>query len=195
MTREQSTRKSPPPVANFYRASGLCADDSVGYLVKRVMVSITTAADSRLEGDGLTHIQWGPLFMLRNGRASTVAELARELNTDPGAMTRLLDRLEAKGLCRRKRSTDDRRVVRIELTAEGLAASAKVPPVLSEVMNEMLSGFNREEWDSLKSMLRRMIDNAEAHRAHESEAKAEGPTKPVRVRATTLPAAERRVAR
>jgi len=133
--------------------------------------------------------------MLRNGRASTVAELARELNTDPGAMTRLLDRLEAKGLCRRKRSTDDRRVVRIELTAEGLAASAKVPPVLSEVMNEMLSGFNREEWDSLKSMLRRMIDNAEAHRAHESGAKAESPTKPARVRAAALPAVERRVAR
>jgi len=182
-------------VANFYQASGFCADDSVGYLVKRVMVSITTSADSRLEGDGLTHIQWGPLFMLRNGRASTVAELARELNTDPGAMTRLLDRLEAKGLCRRQRSTDDRRVVRIELTAEGLAASAKVPPVLSEVMNEMLSGFNREEWESLKSMLRRMIDNAEAHRAHAAELLAEAPAKPARSRVSTAHAQDRRAAR
>jgi DNA-binding MarR family transcriptional regulator len=59
--------------------------------------------------------------MLRRSRASTVAELARELNTDPGAMTRLLDRLECKGLCRRSRSTDDRRVVNIELTPEGEA--------------------------------------------------------------------------
>ena len=195
MTRDQSTRESPPPVAGFYRASAFCADDSVGYLVKRVMVAITTSADSRLEGDGLTHIQWGPLFMLRSGRASTVAELARELNTDPGAMTRLLDRLEAKGLCRRQRCTDDRRVVRIELTAEGLAASAKVPPVLSDVMNEMLSGFSREEWESLKSMLRRMIQNAEVHRAHEAELEAQRAAKPPRVRAAPATASERRVAR
>src|SRR5664279_2834047 len=93
--------RTPAP-ANFYRASGYCADDSVGYLMRRVLMAITQAADSRLEPDGLTHVQWGPLFMLRSCRASTVAELARELQTDPGAMTRLLDRLEAKGLCRRE---------------------------------------------------------------------------------------------
>ena len=69
--------------------------------MKRVIVSITQAADRRLEPQGITHAQWGPLFLLRSGRASTVAELARELQTDPGAMTRLLDRLESKGLCRR----------------------------------------------------------------------------------------------
>ena len=36
-----------------------------------------------------------------------------------GATTRLLDRIEAKGLCRRVRSQEDRRVVNIELTDAG----------------------------------------------------------------------------
>src|SRR5919107_4019943 len=98
--------------------------------MRRVLMSITQAADKRLEPEGLTHVQWGPLFMLRSSRASTVAELARELQTDAGAMTRLLDRLEAKGLCRRERSTEDRRVVRIALTADGEKAAAQVPVVL-----------------------------------------------------------------
>ena len=71
------TRIASP--ANFYRANGYCADDSVGYLMRRVLMAITQAADKRLEPDGLTHVQWGPLFMLRSSRASTVAELAREL--------------------------------------------------------------------------------------------------------------------
>lgn len=155
--------RAPAP-ANFYRASGYCADDSVGYLMRRVLVAITQAADRRLEPDGLTHTQWGPLFMLRNSRASTVAELARELQTDPGAMTRLLDRLEAKGLCRRERSTDDRRVVRIALTPEGNAAASRVPAVLAQVMNQTLSGFTRAEWESLKGMLTRMLANAESQR-------------------------------
>ena len=155
---------SAPTPATFYRASGYCADDSVGYLMRRVLTAITQAADKRLEPDGLTHIQWGPLFMLRTARASTVAELARELQTDPGAMTRLLDRLEAKGLCRRERSTDDRRVVRIELTPEGEVAASRVPAVLPQVMNELLAGFSHAEWSALKSLLQRMLDNADVQR-------------------------------
>jgi DNA-binding MarR family transcriptional regulator len=160
--------------ANFYQASAYCADDSVGYLMKRVLMAITLEADRQLEPDGLTHIQWGPLFMLRSARASTVAELARELQTDAGAMTRLLDRLEAKGLCRRERSTEDRRVVRIMLTPEGEKAAAQVPAVLSQIMNEILAGFTRDEWSTLKSMLRRMLVNVETQRSR-SEADAPAP--------------------
>jgi DNA-binding MarR family transcriptional regulator len=152
--------QDPCPV-NFYSAAGYSADESVGYLMKRVLMAIAQAADKRLEPQGITHAQWGPLFMLRSSRASTVAELARELQTDPGAMTRLLDRLETKGFCRRVRSTDDRRVVRIELTPEGQVAADKVPAELAEVMNAHLAGFSNVEWDQLKGFLQRMLDNAE----------------------------------
>lgn len=146
--------------ANFYSAAGYSADESVGYLMKRVLMTIAQAADKRLEPQGITHAQWGPLFMLRNARASTVAELARELQTDPGAMTRLLDRLETKGFCRRLRSTDDRRVVRLELTPEGEIAADRVPAELAEIMNSLLSGFSKNEWNQLKGFLQRMLDNA-----------------------------------
>jgi DNA-binding MarR family transcriptional regulator len=77
-------------------------------------------------------------------------------------MTRLLDRLEAKGLCRRVRSLEDRRVVNIELTDEGRAAAKEVPYVLSRVQNEHLAGFSAEEWEQLKAYLRRILDNAQA---------------------------------
>ncbi len=185
--------RAPAP-ANFYRASGYCADDSVGYLMRRVLVAITQAADRRLEPDGLTHTQWGPLFMLRNSRASTVAELARELQTDPGAMTRLLDRLEVKGLCRRERSTDDRRVVRIALTPEGDAAASRVPAVLAQVMNQTLSGFTRAEWESLKGMLTRMLANAEAQREVEATPAPAPAARPARAR-TSAAVPARRAAR
>jgi DNA-binding PadR family transcriptional regulator len=91
-----------------------------------------------------------------------VAELARECQLDTGAMTRLLDRLEAKGLCRRVRSWPIARVVNIELTDEGRAAAEEVPHVLSRVQNEHLAGFTNEEWAQLKSYLRRILDNAQA---------------------------------
>jgi DNA-binding MarR family transcriptional regulator len=156
------SRDPSPSPACFYSAAGYTADESVGYLMKRVMMSITQAADKHLEPQGITHAQWGPLFMLRRFRASTVAELARELQTDPGAMTRLLDRLECKGFCRRVRSTDDRRVVNIELTPEGEVAADMVPAELAQILNEHLAGFSKAEWTQLKSLLRRMLENGEA---------------------------------
>ena len=79
-------------------------------------------------------------------------------------MTRLLDRLEKKGLCKRVRSTEDRRVVNIELTPEGEASIAEVPAVLADVLNAHLAGFSKSEWQALRSYLERMLANGEAMR-------------------------------
>ena len=162
MARHSASVAAIPETAHFYAAAGYCADESVGWLMKRALMSVAQAADRRLEPKGITHSQWAALFMLQSGRATTVAELARETERDPGAMTRLLDRLEAKGFCRRERSTDDRRVVRVELTPEGEIAAREVPIVLAQVLNEHLAGFSRAEWSQLKDMLRRMVANGEA---------------------------------
>jgi DNA-binding MarR family transcriptional regulator len=146
----------------FYRPEGYCSDDSVGYLMRRVIQSLTNEVDRRLAADGLTHAQWAPLFLLSKGQASTLAALSREMQIDPGALTRTLDRLEAKGLCRRVRSTEDRRVSLLELTDQGREAAAKVPAVLSAVQNAYLQGFSRQEWVMLVSLLQRLWCNAEA---------------------------------
>jgi len=156
------TRPAPP--ANFYCPERYCAEESVGYLMKRVMMSVVYQADKRLDAHGLTSAQWGPLLRLRNTGGSTVAELARWLQIDAGAMTRLLDRLEKKGLCKRVRSTEDRRVVQVELTPDGAAAIKEVPAVLAEVMNAHLAGFSKTEWQALNTYLQRMLKTGDAMR-------------------------------
>lgn len=158
-----SVARAPAP-ADFYRAGTYCAEESVGYLMKRIMLSVVYQVDKRLDAHGLTSAQWGPLLKIRNSGSATVAELARWLQVDAGAMTRLLDRLEKKGLCKRVRSTEDRRVVQVELTPEGEAAVAGVPAVLSEVMNAHLAGFSKTEWLALKTYLNRMLETGEALR-------------------------------
>lgn len=151
---------------DFYRANDYCAEESVGFLMKRILMSIVTQVDKRLDEHDLTSAQWGPLMRLRTvGGRATVAELARWLNVDAGAMTRLLDRLEKKALCKRVRSTEDRRVVQVELTPDGEAAITEVPAVLSEVLNMHLAGFSKSEWQALRNYLQRMLENGEALRA------------------------------
>ena len=159
-----------PAPPDLYRAGTYCAEDSVAYLMKRVLASFIQQAELRLEPQDLTHAQWMPLFKLRQARRMAVAELARELQMDAGAMTRLLDRLEKKGLCKRVRSTEDRRVVMLELTPEGEAAAELVPGVLTDVLNAHLAGFSKTEWQALMGYLRRMLDNGEAMRQEAARA-------------------------
>jgi DNA-binding MarR family transcriptional regulator len=148
---------SSPPV--FYRPENYQPDESAAYLMKRILSCLGGQVDVALEPSGLTHAQWIPLFKLYMGQASTVAELARESELDAGAMTRLLDRLEAKGLVSRVRSSSDRRVVNLELTPEGREAAKQIPEVLCKVQNAFLQGFSVEEWQQLKDLLRRVLAN------------------------------------
>jgi DNA-binding MarR family transcriptional regulator len=143
------------------------AQESVGYLMRRIVSQLAQEIDRRMEEGGLTNAQWMPLLKLSAGHTSTVAELARACELDAGAMTRLLDRLEAKGLCRRERSSEDRRVVNLAITPEGALAAKAIPVVLSQIQNECLAGFSIEEWHTLQSLLRRVLDNATAQQSVE----------------------------
>lgn len=147
--------------ASFYRPTTWKREDSIGYLMARSVSVMKTAVDDELEPTGLTHAQWVPLLKLYQGEASTVAELGRSCQIDVGAMTRTLDRLEVKGLVRRVRSSEDRRVVHLALTDEGRQTAKVIPAALSRAMNSLLAGFTHDEWQQLKSMLSRVVANAE----------------------------------
>lgn len=149
----------------FYSPDNYRPEASIGYLMRSILNHVAQAVDRELAHTELTNAQWIPLFKLHTKKASTVAELARACEIDNGATTRLLDRMEAKGLCQRVRSEQDRRVVNIELTAAGNTAAEDIPRILSDVQNAHLEGFNQEEFDTLKGYLQRILDNAQRIKA------------------------------
>jgi DNA-binding MarR family transcriptional regulator len=151
--------------SRFYDPENYRIDESVAYLMRGVLDNVVAEVEQLLAPSGLTHAQWVPLFRLSLRKSSTAAGLARECRLDAGAMTRMLDRLEAKGLVERARSSEDRRVVNLALTRQGRAAARIIPGALCEVHNRHLDGFTTEEWDQLKSLLRRMLANGLAAQA------------------------------
>ena len=162
-TRKPGANRAPAPA--FFRPDTYRPEDSVAHLMRRILNMVAMQVENELEPSGLTNAQWVPLLKLYMGSASTVAELARECQLDAGGMTRLLDRLETKGLVRRIRSSEDRRVVNLELSDEGRAAAKEIPAILCGVQNEHMRGFSMEEWQLLRSLLRRVLDNAIAVQA------------------------------
>ncbi|WP_027015333.1 MarR family winged helix-turn-helix transcriptional regulator [Comamonas composti] len=157
-----------PEPSDFYRPDSYVPFESAGFLMRKVLSSILQQADAQLAEQDLTYVQWLPLYHLLLAPDSTSAHMARCLGMDPAAVTRALDRLEAKSVIRRERSTKDRRIVHLSLTDEGRALAAQVPRVLARVLNHHLAGFSQAECELLLSMLKRMLANGEAMRTAQS---------------------------
>jgi DNA-binding MarR family transcriptional regulator len=135
--------------------------ESVGYLISRVKSTLSNLVTQRSMAElGITSQQGSILFMVASGKCLLAAELAREYGIDASAVTRLIDRLEKRGLLTRVRSNEDRRVVRLALTPEGEAIAARMPAIFTGVLDSLLGGFTAEEVGFLKSMLRRVLVNA-----------------------------------
>jgi DNA-binding MarR family transcriptional regulator len=74
-------------------------------------------------------------------------------------MTRMLDKLEAKGLLQRTRSLEDRRVVNLTLTAEGERTAAQVPHIVPVVLNQRLRKFSKTEFQELRRLLHKFLED------------------------------------
>lgn len=170
MTSNDSPRKpaadaagpttSDAPCAAFYDGKQYTAGTSVGWMLKRAHNALLRSMDTRMQPYDLTAMQWGPLLLIAKGY-ETVAACAREADIDASAMTRMLDRLETKGLITRVRSEADRRVVNLALTPAGTELAKKIPPEMALVLNHHLRGFTEEEFETLKTLLRRFERNGE----------------------------------
>jgi DNA-binding MarR family transcriptional regulator len=135
--------------------------ESVGYLLSRVRSTMWNMVTQHTTAElGITSTQASIVFMLAVGPGLTAADLAREYGIDASAVTRLIDRLEKRGLISRVRSDEDRRVVRLALTDEGRAMADKIPAIFTRVLDKLLGGFTPEEVGFLKSMLRRVLVNS-----------------------------------
>jgi DNA-binding MarR family transcriptional regulator len=160
------TRKPPAPRARlFYDGRRYVAADSVGYLLHQLAQSMRRQVAQGMAEHELTAAQWYPLWKLKRDGPSTSQELARDMDVDAGAMTRLIHRLVAKGLVQRERSRTDRRTVSLSLSAAGDAVAGHVPDVLAAVNNAYLRGFSDDEWHRLQALLRKMLANAPAAKA------------------------------
>jgi DNA-binding MarR family transcriptional regulator len=113
-----------------YTPENFSLTQSVGFLLTKARNLITTEMDTALKDLDITGPQMGILLAMQRGLASTPFELSKMLSVDTGLMTRMLDKLETKGLLERSRSVDDRRVVNLELTKKGEAIAGEIPAVV-----------------------------------------------------------------
>jgi DNA-binding MarR family transcriptional regulator len=146
-------------VNDIYDAETFEPGRCVGPLINRVRLALLEALDRALSPLNVTSAQYVILSTLASG-ADSASQICKGISYDAGAMTRMIDRLEQRGLLQRVRVADDRRTVRLQLTDEGKALYPKMRASAMEVINGLLRGFTKAEARQLEDFLKRMLENA-----------------------------------
>ncbi len=132
----------------------------LGYLVTEVRNHLLAGLERELEPLQITAAQFVVLNSIRSGKGRTLSEFCRLLAYDSGAMTRLLDRIEAKGIIRRVENPADRRSHIVELTEQGQAVFPRAQLGTEVAIRRLLAGFSENDAQALRGMLKRIAANA-----------------------------------
>jgi len=129
------------------------SQNSLGYLLK-INHSLMHECGERVFAEhDISFVQWIALRKLNEGSALTASELCRKMCHDNGAVTRLLDHLEARGYVERQRNREDRRVVDLQITEAGKLKLEELTPPVVENLNCVLETFSAKEFAELTRLL------------------------------------------
>jgi DNA-binding MarR family transcriptional regulator len=144
----------------IYDAKTFQPREAIGALIGLARKTMIAKIDAELAAFDVSAAQWLVVLLVGENAVNSATDLCDKLSYDPGAMTRLLDRLEGKGIVRRVRSPEDRRTIQLELTENGKALHPKIITAMVNVNNGLLRGFSHDEVSQLEAYLRRMLANA-----------------------------------
>ena len=142
---------------SFYSVDTLKAEDSVGYLIKRCGILMTQIAEGRFQSQPVSFTQWIILIQLTRHTHLSPTELSLHLGYDMGALTRIVDDLQAKRLVHRGRSEHDRRAVQIAVTPEGRRLAFSIKATVVDLINDLVEPFTKAETEMLISLLQRLL--------------------------------------
>lgn len=155
----------PRPTAPTAWSARPQADREAWNAFRRASAVVLSAVDSDLQrhlGVGYSDIDALVCLSAADEQCQRMAPLARAVSRSPSALTRLVDRLEARGLVERTRlSPTD---VTVEITPAGLDLLADAAPrVIDQVQERFWSRLTDDERDCLSVLCRKLLDDEPPH--------------------------------
>ncbi|MBQ6933835.1 MAG: MarR family transcriptional regulator [Clostridia bacterium] len=112
-----------------------------------------------LDEVGLTYTQYVTMMVFWHEKKMSVKELGKKLYLDSGTLTPVLKILESKGLVSRWRSTEDERVLMVEITDEGEKLKEQAAKIPEKIANCV--GLEAEEATQLYRLLYKILEKTE----------------------------------
>ncbi len=124
--------------------------------LRRVFQVVNEQSKKAEKMSGITGPQLWAIKTIAQEAPIMVSEIARRMYLHPATVVGILDRLEKQGLVVRIRSTEDRRVVRVELTGQGRALVEKSPEVAQGLLVAGLEKLSISTLENIAQALDRM---------------------------------------
>lgn len=133
-------------------------DQSFGLLLHAVRMGLIRHLEQELADNdlGLNFTQYRVLKALSFCERISASELARRIDHDAGALTRLLDKMQEKGFLQRHTCAEDRRAVDISLTDAGRALIKPLRNISNRLTDVALADLSTDERAILLSLLKRV---------------------------------------
>lgn len=153
---------SPHPRQRLLETQQILAPHGLGYRIKLLSQLLGRRFQEQLDPYGLTPFHWVVLCCLWQEDGLATSSIGDRLQQVGGTLTGVLDRMAERGLIRRERDTQDRRVWRIWLTDSGKELQEVLPPIALELLQETMQGIDSQEQDALSRWITQVIANLTA---------------------------------
>lgn len=134
-------------------------EENLGFIIGLTSAKMKNNLGKALKPYNITQEQWTLLIRLWVQDGIPQKELSERCFKDQSTTTRILDKLEVRGLIRRQADSTDRRVFLIYLTREGQEIRGLLIPIARQALAQALFGLSEQEQVQLKSLLNRIGDN------------------------------------
>lgn len=135
-------------------------EQCINFVLTKAQQSVQQVFKEDLEPFGVTPGQYMVLKCLWDKNGITVKQLADRLQLDSSTITGILDRLENKGMTKRKPDLNDRRALSVVLTTKGRALKKSVNQAIIDANHKVLGSLKNQESGELKVLLHK-INSAE----------------------------------
>lgn len=152
----------PQPSAEFSAMVRDKRDNSIGYLVTQAQRHIHKGLGAKLQQHGVTVAQWSVLVVLWEVDGLTQKQLSDRVTVETATLSRTIDRMERDGLVKRVRSTTDRRQINVFLSERGAGLWRDLVPEAEAMIDRALVGISDDEEETLRRLLKRVIENVKA---------------------------------
>jgi DNA-binding MarR family transcriptional regulator len=117
-----------------------------GYTISELQRLLRRVFDRRAAGLGLTRAQWLALSRIGRAEGLTQSELAQDLDLEPIAVGRVVDRLEAAGFIERRADPGDRRCWRLHLAPKSDAVMEEMKVIAATLRDDILAGVDPDDF-------------------------------------------------
>jgi MarR family transcriptional regulator, transcriptional regulator for hemolysin len=134
----------------------------IGLRLTRTSRAVTQAFERAMAQAGGSASTWQVLLLVRSANWDTQSEMAEQLGITGATLTHHLNALERKGLVRRWREDNNRRVQRVELTDDGLELWGRLRAVAARHDKLLRSQLSDDEVEQLGALLERLEAGVQA---------------------------------